>query len=227
MKLKIALISALFLSVITVKAEVSPAVARAYVETLISEGILYWKDKPFDEQVKKFREVMETKSDLDGIAKRVLGDRLWKYMDKTQKQNYLVAFREMLLTRYSKKFSSYNGQAIVVTDATESVKRFPIGVESSTPMPQIAVISELKNSGGAPVKVEWYVGEENGKPVVTDITMAGPSMVDTEKATFAAIQRDPQKLGKAREGCKGAANLNKCIADSLLQSVMQYMAESK
>lgn len=209
------------------QASVSPDQAKVFIEKLISEGILYWKDKPFDQQVAKFKEVMETKFDLDGIAKRTLGEKLWKYMDEKQKKEFLASFRQMLLNRYSKKFSQYGGQSIVVTDSAPSMKTFPVGVSSNAPQPQIVVTSELRNSGGAPVKVEWYVGEEHGKPIITDITMAGPSMVSTEQATFAAIQRNPENLAKAREVCKAqGGDQNKCIADCLKQKITEYMLNS-
>jgi ABC-type transporter MlaC component len=208
-------------------ATVSVDQAKAFIEKLIDEGILYWKDKPYDEQVAKFKEVMETKFDLDGIAKRVIGDRLWGYMDSTQRNQYVQTFRQMLLNRYSKKFSSYGGQNIVVIDAGTSVKMFPIGVDSSQPQPQIVVTSELRNAGGMPTKVEWYVGEENGRPTITDITLAGPSMVSTEQATFSGIQRNPENLKNAREACKAAgSNMNKCIADKLTEEIMRYMLSS-
>lgn len=207
-------------------ASVKPADARLFIEKLISEGIVYWKDKPFDEQVAKFKEVMETKFDLDGIAKRVIGEKLWGYMDVKQRSKYVSTFRQMLLTRYSKKFSGYGGQNITVIDAALSVKTFPIGVDSAQPQPQpqIVVTSELRNAGGAPTKIEWYVGEENDKPTITDITLAGPSMVSTEQSTFTAIQRNPENLKNARETCKNAgAGMNKCVADQLTQEVMKYM----
>lgn len=208
----------------TTSAKVEPNQAKAFIEKLISEGISYWKDKPYDEQVAKFREVMETKFDLDGIAKRVLGDKLWKNLDAKQRADYVAAFRQMLLNRYSKKFSSYGGQSIVVMGASDSVKTFPIGVDSPESKPQVVVTSELRNSGGAPTKVEWFVGEENGHPTITDITLAGPSMVSTEQATFTAIQRNPENLKNAREACKGVgADMNKCMATKLTAKVMEYM----
>lgn len=219
-----------FLSVffMQTQAAVSTSQAKAFIQSLISEGILYWKDKPYAEQVSKFKEVMETKFDLDGIAKRVLGERLWSYMDMKQREAYLNLFRQMLLNRYSNKFSNYGGQNIAVVDAAASVKSFPIGVDSTKPAPQIVVTSELHNSNGAPVKVEWYVGEENGRPTITDITLGGPSMVSTEQATFTAIQRNPQNLKNARELCKNAgAGANKCIADKLIEEVMKYMLSAR
>lgn len=60
--------------------------------------------------------------------------------------------------------------------------------------PQIVVTSGLRNAGGAPAKIEWYVGEENGQLVIADITWEDPSMVSTEQATFAGIQRNPESL---------------------------------
>lgn len=205
-------------------AAVNPAQAKEFIEKLISEGISVWKDKPYDQQVAKFRDVMETKFDLDGIAKRTIGEKLWGYMDVKQRSKYVSDFRQMLLNRYSKKFSNYGGQDIIVTEASASMKAFPIGVDSSAPQPQIVVTSELRNAGGSPTKIEWFVGEENGKPTITDITMAGPSMVSTEQATFTAIQRNPENLKNAREACKNAgADMNKCVADQLTQKVMQYM----
>jgi ABC-type transporter MlaC component len=207
-------------------AAVNPAEAKVFIEKLISEWILYWKDKPFDEQVAKFKDVMETKFDLDGIAKRVIGEKLWGYMDANQRATYVKAFRQMLLNRYSKKFSGYGGQNIIVMDASSSVKTFPIGVTSAQLQPQIVVTSELRNSGGAPTKVEWFVGEEKGKPTITDITLAGPSMVSTEQATFTAIQRNPENLKNARETCKNAGSeMNKCISDHLTQEIMKYMLQ--
>lgn len=211
-------------SLTSLNATVQPSKAKVFIEKLISEGILYWKDRPFDEQVTKFKEIMETKFDLDGIAKRVVGEKLWGYMDVKQRSLYVNTFRQMLLNRYSKKFSGYGGQNITVIDAAPSVKTFPIGVDASQPQPQIVVTSELRNAGGAPTKVEWYVGEENGHPVITDITMAGPSMVSTEQATFTGMQRNPENLKNARETCKNAGvGMNKCVADQLVQEVMKYM----
>lgn len=205
-------------------ATVNPEQAKEFVSKLISEGILFWKDKPYDEQVVKFREIMETKFDLDGIAKRTIGEKLWGYMDVKQRSHYVAAFRQMLLNRYSKKFSNYGGQNIIVMDASPSVKTFPIGIDSAQPQPQIVVTSELRNAGGSPTKIEWFVGEENGKPTITDITLAGPSMVSTEQATFTGIQRNPENLKNARETCKNAgAGMNKCVADQLIQEVMKYM----
>lgn len=207
-------------------ATVTPAQAKDFIEKLIAEGIIFWKDKPYDEQVVKFREVMETKFDLDGIAKRTIGEKLWGYMDVKQRSKYVAAFRQMLLNRYSKKFSNYGGQNINVLDASPSVKTFPIGVDSPQPQPQIVVTSELRNAGGSPTKIEWFVGEENGKPTITDITLAGPSMVSTEQATFTAIQRNPENLKNAKETCKNAgAGMNKCVADQLTQEVMKYMLQ--
>lgn len=212
------------ISLTSLNATVQPSEAKVFIEKLISEGILFWKDKPFDEQVAKFKEIMETKFDLDGIAKRVIGEKLWGYMDVKQRSLYVNTFRQMLLNRYSKKFSGYGGQNITVIDTAPSVKTFPIGVDASQPQPQIVVTSELKNAGGSPTKIEWYVGEENGHPVITDITMAGPSMVSTEQATFTGIQRNPENLKNARETCKNAgAGMNKCVADQLIQEVMKYM----
>lgn len=211
----------------TANGEVQTAQAKVFIEKLISEGILYWKDKTYDEQVAKFKEVMETKFDLDGIAKRVIGEKLWGYMDVKQKAEYVKAFRQMLLNRYSKKFSNYGGQNIVVMSAGPSVKTFSIGVDSPQPQPQVVVTSELRNAGGSPTKVEWYVGEENGQPTITDITLAGPSMVSTEQSTFTAIQRNPENLNNAREICKNAGSgINKCIADRLIQNIMTYMAST-
>jgi ABC-type transporter MlaC component len=206
-------------------AKVEPAQGKVFIEKLILDGISVWKGKPFAEQVAKFREVMETKFDLDGIAKRVLGDKLWKNLDEKQRSDYVAAFRQMLLTRYSTKFSNYGGQSIVVTGASDSVKTFPIGVDSPEAKPQVVVTSELRNSGGAPTKVEWFVGEENGHPTITDITLAGPSMVSTEQATFTAIQRNPENLKNAREACKSTsgAEMNKCMATKLTAKVMEYM----
>lgn len=198
--------------------------AKQFIDKLITEGIVYWKDKPFDQQVDKFKEVMETKFDLDGIARRVLGDRLWTHMSPAQKEQYLKAFRRMLLSRYSKKFTQYGGERITVIDASTSVKKFTMGANATVESPQIVVTSELYHSGSAPVKVEWYVGEWSGRLIITDITLAGPSMVATEQSTFTAIQRNPETLHKARDACKGNANPNKCIAGILLERVMTYMA---
>jgi ABC-type transporter MlaC component len=216
--------------VTSVNAKVEPAQAKVFIEKLISEGISVWSGKPFDEQVAKFREVMETKFDLDGIAKRVLGDKLWKNLDDNQRADYVAAFRQMLLNRYSTKFSNYGGQSIIVTGASDSVKAFPIGVDSSKAAPQVVVTSELRNSGGAPTKIEWFVGAAGKEgQTITDITLAGPSMVSTEQATFTAIQRNPQNLKNARDACKGAtsAEMNKCMATKLTGNVMEYMKAAK
>lgn len=202
--------------------------AKLFIEELISKGILYWKDKPYDEQVAEFKKVMESKFDIDGIAKRVIGSFMWNQMDPVQRKKYLMTFRQMLLNRYSKKFNQYGGQNVVVTDATESVKRFPLGVNSELLSSQIAVTSELQNEGSAPVKVEWYVAEYEGNLIITDITLAGPSMVSTEQATFTAIQRNPANFGQAKKACAGVDQhrMKKCIADQLLPKIMDYMLTS-
>ncbi len=199
--------------------------AKAFVEKSISEGILYWKNKPYEEQVEKFKQVMNNKFDLEGIAKRVVGNFMWDEMDQVQRNKYLMTFHQMLLNRYSKKFNQYGGQNIAVTDAGESVKKFSLGVESEVLFPQIVVTSELQNEGTAPVKVEWYVAEKDGVFMVTDITLAGPSMVSTEQATFTAIQRNPANYMPAKAACKGVEKhrMKKCITDELFPKVMEYM----
>lgn len=164
-------------SAVFIKAEGEVAAgAKSFVDSLAKRGIGFLTNEGLSEvaREKEFRDLLHDNFDMKTIGRFALG-RYWKTSSKDQQKEYLKLFEEMIVEVYSRRFSDYNGQQLIVGDAR------PEGDKDTLVTSHIVPKSEPK------VRVDWRVRNKDGKFKVVDIIVEGVSMSMTQRSDFASV----------------------------------------
>lgn len=195
---------------LTLHAETNEDKAKHFIQDLVQNGIASWKNKENPKkQANDLKAVMQTKFDIKNrIAARVAGKAMWPYLNDAQKADFVTAFEQMFLERYSKEFGSYDGQTMTIVQV----------VVDKTNTDQLIVSSEMTSpSGGQPLKVEWIVVQDSGFKIV-DVLIANVSMAKTVATDILAVQK--ATLPKAKAKCKED---EQCKASELNIACVEFM----
>jgi phospholipid transport system substrate-binding protein len=129
------------------------------------------------ERQSRFRAILTDTFDLPTIGQFVLG-RYWRTSSDAQKAEYLKLFEEFVVQAYSNRFKELGG------------KKFAVGMTQPVNEDDTLVQTEIGETGGAPVRVNWRVrnvGQEAFK--VVDVQVEGVSMSITQRDEFASVIR--------------------------------------
>lgn len=162
-------------------ATADPDEARNRLETLAKEalGHLSDKDKPRDEQVRLFREIMEKTFDLDLIAQFVVG-RYWRRADDTAKGEYLKLFRDYMVATYSVRLNEYNGETLQIVSAKPTDQPTDVLVET--------VIT--RDVDGLKLPITWRMRKSEARGyLVTDILVDNVSLAVAQRSEFVSVIR--------------------------------------
>jgi phospholipid transport system substrate-binding protein len=162
-------------------ASAGPDEARARLETLAKEalGHLADKEKPREEQVRLFREIMEKTFDLDLIAQFVVG-RYWRRADDTTKGEYLQLFRDYMVATYSVRLNEYNGETLKILSAKPTDQPTDVLVET--------LIS--RDVDGLELPVTWRMRKSPDRGyLVTDILVDNVSLAVAQRSEFVSVIR--------------------------------------
>lgn len=153
------------------------AKAHDFIENLADKGIGFLSDSKLSPEARKqeFRKLLQDNFDMKTIARFSLG-RYWKSCTDAQRAEYLKLFEAMIIDVYSRRFSDYNGQKLLVRGARADEGKLDIIVDS-------AIIP----ADGPEIKVDWRVRDKNGTLKVVDIIVEGVSMSLTQRADFASV----------------------------------------
>jgi len=110
--------------------------------------------------------------DFERIARLVLG-RAWRKTDDNQKKEFISEFRTLLLKTYAVALSKYKDQEI---------KFKPTKISDTDEI--VIVKSEIIQSGGQPIKVNYALANNSGKWLVFDIVIEGVSLVTNYRSQF-------------------------------------------
>ncbi len=156
--------------------------AAAFVDGLADRALGYLGDTSLSENERAglFRELFREGFAVRGIAKFSLG-RYWRGTDDAQREEYLTLFENVIIDTWSKRFGKYSGEAFEVRDATALTSG---GDESVT-----IVQSLVWTSPDAPVRVDWRVANKGDVYKVTDVTVEGVSMANTQRDEYASLVR--------------------------------------
>jgi phospholipid transport system substrate-binding protein len=131
------------------------------------------------ERQRRFRTILTDTFDLPTIGQFVLG-RYWRQSSDAQKSEYLRLFEEFIVQAYSNRFKDLGG------------KRFAVGVSQPVTADDTLVQSEISESKGPPIRVNWRVRNVPNVPSgykVVDVQVEGVSMSITQRDEFAAVIR--------------------------------------
>jgi len=134
--------------------------------------------------------------DFEKISRLVLG-RTWRSVSDEQKKGFIVEFRTLLLKTYAVALSKYKDQIIEFK---------PTRMSDSDEI--VIVKSEITQSGGQPIRVNYALSKNSGKWLVFDIVIEGVSLVTNYRSQFSSeIRRNGmdtliKKLSKKNKGKK-------------------------
>ena len=136
------------------------------------------------ELIRRFKTLFEEGFDISYIARSALG-RFWPRATDDEKAQYVPLFEDYVVTIYAGQFRDYTGQGFTTKSAQ-------VGADGVT-----IVFSDIVSSDGPPTKLEWIIGDVDGKPKIRDIKIEGVSMITTYRDQFAneILQHDGKIAG--------------------------------
>ncbi|MDH5722592.1 MAG: ABC transporter substrate-binding protein [Alphaproteobacteria bacterium] len=158
--------------------------AKKFIDTLAQDGIGFLSDDSLseDQRKEKFREFLLRNFDMNAIGRFALG-RYWKTSSPQEQKEYLNLFEDMIVDIYSKRFSDYNGEAIIIESSRPEGKSDTI------------VTSSIVPASGQKIRVDWRIRYKKDQYKVIDVMVEGVSMALTQRSDFASvIQRGGGKV---------------------------------
>jgi phospholipid transport system substrate-binding protein len=117
------------------------------------------------------QQVLQTKFDLPYMGQQTLGP-FWNKTTEAERARFLKAAETAEAKAYSERFGQYAGQTLKLGRVTSR----PNGVQM--------VDSQLIQSNGQPIKLEWEVRDAGRGLRITDVKVEGVSMVMTRRSDF-------------------------------------------
>ena len=156
---------------------------RAFITTLGTRAIeVLGPAVPEQQRLTRFRELFHNDFDIPAIGQFVLG-RYWRAASPQEQQEFLTLFQEYIVQAYSARLGQYGGAPFRVTGSRQSGN-------------EIVVTSEILRPGGAPIQVDWFLVDQGGRLLITDVYVGGVSMKVTQRDEFASvIQRNGGQVG--------------------------------
>jgi phospholipid transport system substrate-binding protein len=127
-----------------------------------------------DERLRRFRDIFVHAVDLDTVAKQVLA-RHWRTASPSQRERYLALFRQYVINMYAVQLGGYAGAKFAV------LRHQNAGEDESL------VMARFEHEAGPPLAMNVRVGRTNGRFKITDISVAGISLVVTKRSEFDAV----------------------------------------
>lgn len=115
--------------------------------------------------------VLQTDFDLPYMGQSALGAN-WNKATEAQRSRFLKAAETAEARAYSERFGQYGGQTLTVGKVTPRANGLFI------------VDSELTQSNGQPIKLQWEVRDLGRGLRITDVKVEGVSMVMTRRSDF-------------------------------------------
>jgi len=150
--------------------------AGGFVQSLGDQAIAIITDKSLDagHREQRFHEMFVTSFDVPAIGRFVLG-RYWRTATDPQRAEFLKLFEDMIVKTYNNRFTEYKGEQFAVTGARADGDSALVTTDVAQP------------GGRPPVKVEWRVLDEQGKPRIVDVVIEGVSMSVTQQQEFGSV----------------------------------------
>lgn len=113
--------------------------------------------------------------DTQTFARKTIGTKRWKTLNDTQKKQFVDGFINMVVKKYAKGLSLFDGQSFEFEKAEFSKKN-----------PNAArVKSSLKQAGEQPLSINYIVSKKSGKWLITNLIVEGTNMRKSYKQQFA------------------------------------------
>lgn len=151
------------------------SLADRAITTLTAEGITS------ESRRDKFRDLFREAFAINGIARFVLG-RYWRSASEADRTEYLALFEDVIVNTWADRFSEYSGQEFTVQDA--------VNAPSAHQAERVAIVrSTFFTDPTTPVRIDWRVASRGEIYKITDVSVEGISMANTQRDEFASVIR--------------------------------------
>jgi phospholipid transport system substrate-binding protein len=176
---KVLLLIALPLAITLGPAAAAPdtgnAKATAFMNDLWNHALdLLNKKRPVAERQAQFRELFHKDFDTPGIARFVLG-RYWRTASPEEKQEFLKIFDDYVVYVYTARLSDFEGEQFKITGTRPDQDSMLVSTDVITP------------GAPEPLKVDWRLVNDDGTYKISDVIVAGVSMLVTQRSEFASV----------------------------------------
>ena len=151
--------------------------AAAFIRRMVDRAleILAQTDKPEQERIAELERLLEEATDLDLIAKLVLGS-YWRKATPEQRRRYLDLFRKMIRRQIAANISRYDGQRIEIVGSRD--------IDDRDTMVRTLIYDSKRD---APYRVDWRVRHTDGRFLIIDVVGEGVSLLITKRKEFREI----------------------------------------
>jgi phospholipid transport system substrate-binding protein len=147
--------------------------ATSFISSLGTRGLQALSPSlPPAQQEAQFKQLLDSNFDIAGISRFVLGSYA-RTMSPGAQQQFAPLFRDYLARVYTTRLRRY-------ADA-------PFGATGSRPAGGETVVTSQVWANNSPFGIDWYVTNQNGRYLVTDVVVDGVSMKATQRSEFASI----------------------------------------
>lgn len=138
-------------------------------------------DQSTEARREQFRSLFREGFAINGIARFVLG-RYWRGASEADRTEYLALFEDVIVNTWADRFSEYSGQKFEVQDA--------VNAPSAHQAERVAIVrSVFYSDPQTPVRIDWRVASRGDIYKITDVSVEGISMANTQRDEFASVIR--------------------------------------
>ena len=149
--------------------------AQKFIEDFGNHAIESLAENGLTDQVRmdRFRNLYKKDFATDAIVRFVLGP-YWKKSSREDRKKFAKLLEDYVVVSNAPKWKHYSGETFSVYDSIQESSKI------------ILVRSDVTPSEGAPIKLDWRVGNDNPFRIY-DIAVEGVSMIVTQRSEFMSV----------------------------------------
>ncbi len=151
--------------------------ANKFVRALADEAVTSLTGQSISDQEREqnLRKILRNYFDVKSIARLALG-RYWKRASKSEKDQYMKLFEDLIVVTYSSRFKDYSNEKLLIENTIANDK-------------YVLVKSLVDRGAQQPIRVDWRITFPDGRYKIIDIVVEGVSMVQTQRSEFSSVIR--------------------------------------
>lgn len=152
-----------------------------FIENLASETIAVWSDSRLNEEERyaAFRNVFEQGTDIDLIARGMLGRHI-RSATTEQRREYMAAMRDYVIAEFDRRMTQIGFEKLAVTGTRPASGRSG----------HLFVRTEVLRENGAPILADWRVRKKDGVFQIVNLEFEGINLMITNRDVFSARVKD-------------------------------------
>src|SRR5690606_5723279 len=175
-----ALLGAVAVAPLSASAADKEQAALALVKSIGDEAVDILSNDALTDAQKQdhFAKFLGSSCDMERIGRFVLGQH-WRTATEEQRREFLVVFRDYMVSSYADKIGNYSGENLEFREAVSLNDK------------ETLVHSLIVRPNGPPVKLDWRVRQGDTDAKIVDIIVEGISMAQTQRSDFSSAISQP------------------------------------